>query len=179
MRWTTARALFYFLLPADAQHYGIFPVRKIANFGMTGTYNNPFKMFIPLLTACKWLSWWKTGIFIVYNFQFKRYLGYFLSDICISYGQCPCVHGENNSLSTAIKLTWRLPKTTYGYLVNNLLGRSCSSHFPRQRNQSSCWSLPRWCKIYSWGIFFKKLAKIRGGQLHLPSEKASGRRWCR
>ena len=55
-------------------------------------------MWISCLTACKWLIWWTILVFIDYNSTFKGFLGYFLSYICISCGQIPCVRGENNGL---------------------------------------------------------------------------------
>ena len=37
-------------------------------------------------------------MFITYSHQYVKIHGYFLSDICISCGQCPHVRGEKNSL---------------------------------------------------------------------------------
>ena len=37
-------------------------------------------------------------MFITYYHIYVKIHGYFLSDICISCGQCPCVHGEKDSL---------------------------------------------------------------------------------
>ena len=51
-------ALFLLWLLVDVRNHIIFPMRENHIYGMTGTYINPFKMFVSFLSACKWLSWW-------------------------------------------------------------------------------------------------------------------------
>ena len=107
------------------------------------------KCFITL-TGCKWLIWWKIVTFVAYSSHLIRFLGYFLLDICISCGQCPCIRGENNSLWNQIV-----------FLKNFTLDENCESEHSNVR------PLHRLRIFYIWHIIWNSDRK--GNLCEIPA----------